>query len=143
MQLENSSSLLLQMMKPRFIFNGHDHNGCYSFHDGIGNVVKTQLPLETNYSTGAFEITLRSFMAEFQGYSGMFEIHQSSNGEYVYSVQTCGFWYHLTVWFVVIGSIVVIVLAALYDLTQWIRKRTFSPKQQQRRKQPNRKSKLI
>eukprot|EP01112_Ceratiomyxa_fruticulosa_P016292 TRINITY_DN48_c0_g1_i3.p1 TRINITY_DN48_c0_g1~~TRINITY_DN48_c0_g1_i3.p1 ORF type:complete len:161 (-),score=20.87 TRINITY_DN48_c0_g1_i3:88-570(-) len=59
----NSTEYILNTLKPRFIFTGHDHDGCIFSHPN-------------NFTT---EYTLRSMMGEFGGYAALFEIKKSQN----------------------------------------------------------------
>jgi hypothetical protein len=56
----NTTSYLLDKLKPTVVFSGHDHEGCRFLHDG-----KIQ------------EYTVRSVMADYSGNSAFFEIRQS------------------------------------------------------------------
>jgi len=59
----NSTEYILNSLKPRFVFTGHDHEGCIFLHPNNLTV----------------EYTLRSMMGEFGGYSALFEIKKSLN----------------------------------------------------------------
>jgi hypothetical protein len=121
MQSENSSEELLRLLRPRFVFNGHDHHGCSVVHYKNGSVVSIQLPLIIDDSIDiqqtTFEITVRSIMAEFHGSIGLFEIHRHRENHY--SVHSCEFYHHLTVWVGLIIGLLILLLAALYDLLGW------------------------
>jgi hypothetical protein len=75
------------------------------------------------------EATVRSMMAEYNGHVGMFEISRPNElggkascspysalsvfVEFKYAFQSCGFVWHIFVWIVVIGDLVLFGLAAL------------------------------
>ncbi|KYR00236.1 hypothetical protein DLAC_03395 [Tieghemostelium lacteum] len=61
MLTKETSQYILDELKPLFIFNGHDHDGCIFKHSN-------------NYTT---EYTIRSMMGDFGGYTGLFEIKKS------------------------------------------------------------------
>ncbi|KAF9940628.1 hypothetical protein BGZ67_007266 [Mortierella alpina] len=90
----NTTSWLLNHLRPDFVLNGHDHYGCDVTHIRVNS--DPQEPqdhtasLWVAYDTASLsqqdlaskparvrEITQRSMMAEFGGYSGLFEIRQS------------------------------------------------------------------
>ncbi|KAF9933737.1 hypothetical protein FBU30_004538 [Linnemannia zychae] len=76
------------------------------------------------------EVTQRSMMAEFSGYSGLFEIKAPSMSTPSSSKQTqellefhytaCGFFNDLQVWIIIVTDLVVIILWSLYGLLHLI-----------------------
>ncbi|CAO3563031.1 unnamed protein product [Mortierella alpina] len=96
----NTTSWLLNHLRPDFVLNGHDHYGCDVTHIRVVPAAADQdhggdhttPSLWVAYATASLsphdlasespvkvrEITQRSMMAEFGGYSGLFEIRRSS-----------------------------------------------------------------
>ncbi|KAF2075824.1 hypothetical protein CYY_002858 [Polysphondylium violaceum] len=79
---KESSDYILEHLKPLFIFNGHDHEGCIFKH-------------QNNITT---EYTIRSMMGGYAGYSALFELKKlskssspSTKEEFEYSFQWCPF----------------------------------------------------
>ncbi|KAG0345334.1 hypothetical protein BG004_003791 [Podila humilis] len=137
----NTTNWILDNLRPDFVLNGHDHEGCDTLH--VSTSLSTSdsasdsntSPLSwTAYSTATFstasidkntkvvrEITQRSMMAEFGGYSGLFEIrvnpdyhHQGSekknedDDDYLeFSYQSCAFYKDLFVWIVIVTDLIV------------------------------------
>lgn len=72
---EETSSRLLAMLRPKIVFSGHDHNGCFHVHSG-----------------GVEEHTVRSVMGDFGGNAALFTIARNTSsrqGEFVYTVSSC------------------------------------------------------
>ncbi|KAG0335756.1 hypothetical protein BG000_007257 [Podila horticola] len=127
----NTTSWILNNLQPDFVLNGHDHEGCDILHvattDSDDNDVSW-----TAYSTLAFpqtsryihesihktvrEITQRSMMAEFGGYSGLFEVRvgkpivagEGGNEGLEFSYEPCAFYRDLPVWVVVVTDLIVV-----------------------------------
>lgn len=77
---KESSEYILNHLKPLFIFNGHDHEGCIYKHPN-------------NITT---EYTIRSMMGGYGGYSALFEFKKLSPSkqqqeEFEYNFQWCPF----------------------------------------------------
>ncbi|KAG2391842.1 hypothetical protein C9374_013327 [Naegleria lovaniensis] len=68
------SQILLDQLKPKYIFNGHDHFGCKYQH-----------------KEGAMEITVKSVQGDFAGNVGLFEI-ESKNGQLEYKYKDCEYY---------------------------------------------------
>ncbi|CAG8533421.1 6401_t:CDS:2 [Diversispora eburnea] len=100
----NASKFILTKLKPKFIFAGHDHEGCDITHvihmnnDGDYSLEAYRTfdfearKKESGYLDGKRtwvirEITVRSVMGEFGGNAGLFEIHKKrkDNGNEVRS----------------------------------------------------------
>ncbi|KAF9273757.1 hypothetical protein BGZ68_001238 [Mortierella alpina] len=97
----NTTNWILNHLKPDFVLNGHDHYGCDVTHIRVvadpdppqddhtaslwvayDTASLSQPDLLTSHKkkpTRVREITQRSMMAEFGGYSGLFEIRRSSS----------------------------------------------------------------
>lgn len=72
-----TTQTILDTVKPAFVFNGHDHDGCIYRH---------------NEQT--VEYTIRSMMGEYGGYAGMFEIRRNSESDsqrFSYHYTPCSF----------------------------------------------------
>ncbi|KAF9960503.1 hypothetical protein BGZ72_006728 [Mortierella alpina] len=159
----NTTTWILNHLKPDFVLNGHDHYGCDVTHI---RVVSDQAPghpaesLWVAYDTASLpsqelaasepasvrEITQRSMMAEFGGYSGLFEIRRSSKAspnkqagtasgtgsgtetrtetgtipaspaELEFHYTACGFYTDVTVWTVIITDLIVAAAWSLLGL---------------------------
>ncbi|KAG0277301.1 hypothetical protein BGZ96_002918 [Linnemannia gamsii] len=70
------------------------------------------------------EVTQRSMMAEFGGYSGLFEIKTPVNNnegdELEFHYTACGFFNDLQVWIVIVTDLIVVVLWFLFGLVHLI-----------------------
>jgi UDP-2,3-diacylglucosamine pyrophosphatase LpxH len=97
---DHSSDYILDRIRPRFVFTGHDHEGCRHEHR---NEVK--------------EFTMRSMMGDYGGFVGLFEVEPlraASSLSYRYHLGGCSFvrlqvltvlqvaW---LVWFVLLGAV--------------------------------------
>lgn len=125
MQSEEKSRELLRLLSPTFIFNGHDHHGCSTVHsvDGEERVAALDLPLilrrnGSEQRRDIYEITIRSFMAEFNGAAGLFEIRRDTKQPHSvsYSFKSCEFYNHLTVWEGLAVGLVILCAGLAYDL---------------------------
>ncbi|KAF9155063.1 hypothetical protein BG015_011201 [Linnemannia schmuckeri] len=159
----NTTQWILNTLRPDFVLNGHDHYGCDVVHtlqhgqDTWIASATTDLSLSTSGSSQkqdeeekqkevkgqapppppalrVREITQRSMMAEFGGYSGLFEIkipsysslseNNNSNEEEAEELEfhytACGFFNDLQVWIVIITDLVVVLLWAFYGLVHLI-----------------------
>lgn len=74
---ENATRFLLDEIQPKFIFVGHDHEGCVYDHTTSKSDTKIR------------EYTLRSMMGDYSGYIGLFEISRSPLGKFEYHFQYC------------------------------------------------------
>jgi len=130
----SASVRILDKLRPRYIFNGHDHVGCAYLHE-----VKA-----SSYGPAyvAHEITVRSMMAEYGGHAELFEIIydpmtgdfsfffnplrvlfskiDSRTGSYAYATAQCPFVTHVTVK-VVFGSFFGSLVALLATLLLYFR----------------------
>ncbi|EFC43361.1 predicted protein [Naegleria gruberi] len=67
-------NIILTQLKPKYIFNGHDHFGCKYTH-----------------KEGAQEFTVKSIQGDFGGNVGLFEIEKSADG-FNYSYKDCEYY---------------------------------------------------
>lgn len=97
------TAMLLEALRPKFVFNGHDHEGCYYQHDNTAR---------------SHEYTVRSMMGDFGGHSVVLDIddvpdaRRKSPGmqdEYGYRVTKCSFVPIKTLW----GAVVLAVAWAI------------------------------
>ncbi|KAF9542545.1 hypothetical protein EC957_001838 [Mortierella hygrophila] len=154
----NTTQWILNTLQPDFVLNGHDHYGCdvvHTLHHGQDTWIAsaTDLSLPVSGSSQAEqqqeevkeprqqarrvrEVTQRSMMAEFGGYSGLFEIKIPSTStssssdnsninimgedELEFHYTACGFFDDLQVWVVIITDLVVVILWALFGLLRLI-----------------------
>ncbi|KAF9430898.1 hypothetical protein BGZ94_002396 [Podila epigama] len=143
----NTTTWILNNLKPDFVLNGHDHEGCDNVHvasTGPSNEGSQEKVTWTAYSTSALptalkthdgkiqkivrEVTQRSMMAEFGGYSGLFEIRveqssSSNNGQekepepgLEFSYQPCAFYNDLQIWIVIVTDVIVVIVWAIVGL---------------------------
>ncbi|KAF9904151.1 hypothetical protein EC991_002986 [Linnemannia zychae] len=145
----NTTQWILNNLRPDFVLNGHDHYGCdvthilahdqetwtafattdlsspTSLQEEEGQV-KQQQDKET--SKKVREVTQRSMMAEFGGYSGLFEIKtpvfatspENNSDELEFHYTACGFFNDLQVWVVIITDLIVLGLWSLLGLAHLI-----------------------
>jgi len=97
MLLPVSTKKILEDVKPSFVFNGHDHDGCLYRHNDH-----------------TVEYTIRSMMGEFGGYAGMFEIRRNPPSDpqpFSYYYTPCSFvsTTTTTITFIVIVAFVLVV----------------------------------
>ncbi|KAF8950943.1 hypothetical protein BGZ46_004246 [Entomortierella lignicola] len=127
----NTTTWILENLKPDFVLNGHDHFGCDVVHIRSSDQESGQ-DSWVAHSTSEFldekinqqglvsvrEVTQRSMMAEFGGYSGLFEIRVTEENpdkiEFHYSA--CGFYKDLYVWIVIVTAIIAVVVWVLIGL---------------------------
>lgn len=98
------TAMLLGTLRPKFVFNGHDHEGCYYQH---------------NNTARSHEYTVRSMMGDFGGHSVVLDIDDvpdsrpresfGMQGEYGYRVTKCSFVPIKTLW----GAVVLAVAWAV------------------------------
>ncbi|KAF9362963.1 hypothetical protein BGX34_005178 [Mortierella sp. NVP85] len=153
----NSSHWILDHLRPDFVLNGHDHFGCDVTHvkdrvepqDDQPNEFPTEVAWKT-YATSSLpmqdaekrrgqsavrEITQRSMMAEYGGYSGLLEArvvaspmresHGQDQGppEVEFHYTACAFYRDLLVWVVIVVDAIVIgawALVVLYKVVMFI-----------------------
>ncbi|KAI9242498.1 MAG: hypothetical protein BYD32DRAFT_208943 [Podila humilis] len=122
----NTTAWILNNLQPDFVLNGHDHEGCDTLH--VATTASDDSDMSwTAYSTSKFpqtsnhisepihktvrEITQRSMMAEFGGYSGLFEVRVdksvSGGQELEFSYESCAFYRDLPVWAVIVTDLIV------------------------------------
>lgn len=155
----NTTQWILNTLRPDFVLNGHDHYGCdvvHTLHRGqdtwIASATDLSLPVsgssqeeqqqeevkeqrQRHRVRRVREVTQRSMMAEFGGYSGLFEIKipstsssssdnsnnsNSSEDELEFHYTACGFFNDLQVWIVIVTDLVVVILWALFGLVHLI-----------------------
>ncbi|KAG0036294.1 hypothetical protein BGZ82_004419 [Podila clonocystis] len=129
----NTTSWILDNLQPDFVLNGHDHEGCDTLHVATTDSEDNSDMAWTAYSTATFpqtskyihdpinktvrEITQRSMMAEFGGYSGLFEVRVAKaiaggqgrvQNELEYSYESCAFYRDLPVWVVIVTDLIVV-----------------------------------
>lgn len=133
----NTSEFILTKLRPKFIFAGHDHEGCDVTH--IVRINKNEEYSINHYRTRDFEkekyqiiskddynedgklkenvwivreVTVRSMMGAYGGNAGLFEINRltSEDGteEFEYNYSSCPFVINHVPWIVFITDIVVI-----------------------------------
>ncbi|RIA96101.1 hypothetical protein C1645_420212 [Glomus cerebriforme] len=134
--LQNSSEFILTRLRPKFIFAGHDHEGCDVTH--VVRIKENKEYLINHYRTLDFEkeknqiisgddysengklkeniwivreVTVRSVMGAFGGNAGLFEIKRqiNKNGseEFEYNYSSCPFVINHIPWIVVVTDIIV------------------------------------
>lgn len=148
----NTTQWILNTLRPDFVLNGHDHYGCdvvHTLEHGQDTWVASATDLSLPVSSGSSqeegqraksvrEVTQRSMMAEFGGYSGLFEIKipstssssyasdnnnsnsNSSEDELEFHYTACGFFNDLQVWTVIVTDLIVVILWALFGLAHLI-----------------------
>ncbi|KAF9143411.1 hypothetical protein BGX30_000477 [Mortierella sp. GBA39] len=157
----NTTQWILNTLRPDFVLNGHDHYGCdvvHTLHHGqdtwIASATDLSLPVsgssqaehqqeevkeQRQQARRVREVTQRSMMAEFGGYSGLFEIkipstssssssdnsnnnnnNDMSEDELEFHYTACGFFNDVQVWIVIITDLVVVILWALFGLLRLI-----------------------
>jgi hypothetical protein len=86
----NTTDRLLALLRPRYVFTGHDHEGCRYMH---------ALPLGHGNADSAFahEITVRAVQAAYAGHAELYEIHDAGGAEMRYAVSQCRFFTHIEV----------------------------------------------
>ncbi|KAF0470279.1 hypothetical protein F8M41_025417 [Gigaspora margarita] len=128
---KNASEFILTKLKPKFIFAGHDHEGC-----DITHVVR--INDDDNHSLEAYrtsdfeirkdeligqynsekiwvvrEITVRSVMGGYEGNAGLFEIKstitEDGNKVFNYNYKSCPFVINHVPWVVLIMDIIVLL----------------------------------
>ncbi|KAG0092768.1 hypothetical protein BGZ93_005660 [Podila epicladia] len=126
----NTTSWILDNLQPDFVLNGHDHEGCDTLHVATADSDDSSDKTWTAYSTATFpqtskdihdpirktvrEITQRSMMAEFGGYSGLFEVRAAKpvvagdQDELEFSYEPCAFYRDLPVWVVIVTDLIVV-----------------------------------
>ncbi|PKY49471.1 hypothetical protein RhiirA4_405483 [Rhizophagus irregularis] len=136
--LQNSSEFILTRLRPRFIFAGHDHEGCDVTHvvrmkennEYLINHYRTQdfeneknqIILKNDYTENGKlkeniwivrEVTVRSVMGAYSGNAGLFEINRQINKdgseEFEYNYSSCPFVINHIPWVVFITDIIVIL----------------------------------
>jgi hypothetical protein len=93
---ENTTNFILNEIKPLFVFNGHDHSGCIYQHN---NIEKT------------LEVTMRSVMGDYGGYTGYLEISKTKGiekFEYQYFSTTFVITYLISV--LLVTSLIVLIV---------------------------------
>ncbi|KAG9072157.1 hypothetical protein KI688_006381 [Linnemannia hyalina] len=159
----NTTQWILNTLRPDFVLNGHDHYGCDVVHTlhhdqdtWIASATDLSLPVsgssqaeqqqqeevkeQRQQTRRVREVTQRSMMAEFGGYSGLFEIkipstsssssfdnsnnsnnnNNMSEDELEFHYTACGFFNDVQVWVVIITDLVVAILWALFGLLRLI-----------------------
>ena len=116
---EENSTRLLWTLKPAVIFSGHDHEGCWSTYTPrtgertsglrVGNK-NYQRERDVMWSRqnhlSTYDITVRSVMAEFGGYLGLFEF----DGRDRYAYHECAYYTHNPIW----AMLIIDTIAALW-----------------------------
>ncbi|CAI2188827.1 459_t:CDS:2, partial [Funneliformis geosporum] len=134
---QNSSEFILTKLRPKFIFAGHDHEGCDVTH--IVRINKNEEYSINHYRTRDFEkekyqiiskddyyedgklkenvwivreVTVRSVMGAYGGNAGLFEINRltSEDGseEFEYNYSSCPFVINHVPWILFITDIIVL-----------------------------------
>ncbi|KAG0044752.1 hypothetical protein BGZ83_009974 [Gryganskiella cystojenkinii] len=126
----NSTFWILNHLQPDFVLNGHDHFGCDVTHtpssdqgDGqyiwtaqrTSEVLAKSPESKEQHREPVREVTQRSMMAEFGGYSGLFEIKvnkgrdgiEASSTATEFHYTSCGFSKDLQVWIVIVVDLIV------------------------------------
>ncbi|KAG9296874.1 hypothetical protein G9A89_006829 [Geosiphon pyriformis] len=105
----NASEFILTRLRPRFIFAGHDHEGC-----DVTHVVRV-INEETGKVEQEFvvrEVTVRSMMGAYGGNAGLFEIRkgdQKSEKDYEYHYSSCPFVISHIPWVVAVVDLLVLL----------------------------------
>ncbi|KAF9132895.1 hypothetical protein BGW39_011081 [Mortierella sp. 14UC] len=149
----NTTQWILNNLRPDFVLNGHDHYGCDVTHILAHNQVTWTASATINpslYTTSSpspqeedqkaqhqdeqrprkvREVTQRSMMAEFGGYSGLFEIktptfatypENITGGDLEFHYTACGFFNDLQVWIVIVTDLIVLGLWSLLGLVHLV-----------------------
>ena len=69
------SQIILDKIKPKYIFNGHDHHGCQYKH-----------------KEGTLEYTIRAVQGDFGGNVALFEFRENASGDIEYQYKDCSFY---------------------------------------------------
>ncbi|KAG4304173.1 hypothetical protein PORY_002354 [Pneumocystis oryctolagi] len=126
---ENSSNLILTRLFNReyngVIITGHDHQGCDCIrtlnNEGIWMVKRFD-----NEKEGIREITVRSMMAQYGGYSGIFSAKINEiNDKWEFSYYLCPFVVNQIWWGIYIYDIIVVFIF-LFSLLKFKRIRIFA-----------------
>ncbi|KAG0263456.1 hypothetical protein BG011_008749 [Mortierella polycephala] len=147
----NTTNWILDYLKPDFILNGHDHFGCDVTHvqelNEHGDEVVWKAYATASPSLDAVpekqgdrrawvrEVTQRSMMAEYAGYSGLFEIRrtsQSSEPELEFHYRACGFFTDLQVWAMIVTDLIVAGVWCVIALCHVVRNLVVSRSQKSR-----------
>jgi len=98
---EESSKFLIEEIKPKYIFTGHDHYGCLYQHN-----------------ENTTELIVRSMMGDFGGYSAVLEIVKNSEGDYDYNLYVTRFlvMYAVTTLLIALGIWLVIVCLYVFKI---------------------------
>ena len=136
----NSTLWILDHLQPDFVLNGHDHFGCDVIHTPSWNaeqekyiwsakrteseIPSPESPEESTHRKPVREVTQRSMMAEFGGYSGLFEVksagHSAGEEPAVNDVEfhytSCGFVTDLYIWTVIVIDLIVVACWSIYSV---------------------------
>jgi len=110
MMSPEATGLLLQLLRPQFVFTGHDHEGCeYVHHDANTNSTST-------------EYTIRSMMGEYGGVTALFEIIPTDTGDYRFEFHYCPFVPLRLISVVIVTNI---VWPIVFLVSSWIERKWF------------------
>jgi hypothetical protein len=98
---QETSTLLLERLKPVLVFSGHDHEGCVYRHEAH-NVT---------------EYTVRAAQGFYETNLGVLAIRNESNA-FTYSFSNCRFWHTNTYVVLLIGTGLSLILSALWIVRQ-------------------------
>ncbi|KAL9653832.1 hypothetical protein ABK040_012893 [Willaertia magna] len=98
----STSNYILNNLRPKFIFNGHDHFGCFKEH-------------LNNKKEKILEYTVRSILGDFGGNVALFEFKEQSDGSIEYSYKDCRFYptQMIVGFFIVIGVWLTLIVVYL------------------------------
>ena len=135
---ENTSARILEALRPRLVFTGHDHVGCFTTHEyayddgsyrtfgglsGDGQKFychgsKHPFVREAHGSEDIFanEFTVRATMAEYSGNLGILEIRKIDDVRFEYTYRSCLFVDHISLWTIIITGLVCLGISAIFAL---------------------------
>jgi hypothetical protein len=147
---ENTSAHILSNVHPRWVFSGHDHEGCQITYieadENTNDRLYAEIPRIASRSDSKVdskmlgrEITVRSAMAEFGGTLGLFSFKALSDAavsgsanrssgcisfeDYEYCYSQCQLISHNPIWATLITDLLVLSLLLLRSMYQWRRRK--------------------
>jgi len=113
---DSASKYILEVVKPKFIINGHDHYGCSYKHN--------------EYTT---EFTIRSMMGDFGGHTSVLEIKSNVEGNntksFTYNYYKTNFVVVYGITALLIAIIIWLLLLLIYGIVMLIRYRSKEKKE--------------
>ncbi|KAG0283757.1 hypothetical protein BGZ98_006195, partial [Dissophora globulifera] len=144
----DTTQWILNNLRPDFVLNGHDHYGCdvthiraqdhtswtaYPSSSSSSSSTSTSSSSSSSASSSSSshqegilsvrEVTQRSMMAEYGGYSGLFEVRVAPSsplgqqtGQLDFYYTACGFLTDVQVWIVIVTDLILVGLWSLVAL---------------------------